>query len=135
MIEKAFIPKVVLALIIKNGKFLLIKRKVKLFRLEWAFPGGITHRGETEGEAVIREAKEEVGLDVKVVKKIFERKHPDTLVQVAYFHCLPISGKKPEIGEKYEISEVKWVEAGEVLERFTSDVAPEIQKFILAQGH
>ena len=131
MAEETFTSKVVLALIVKDGQFLLIRRKLPIFKVEWAFPGGIAKKNETEEEAVVREAKEEVGLDVKVVKKLFERKHPNTLVQVAYFHCIPTSKKRPEIGEKYEISEIEWVEADKVLDKFTSDVAPEIKKFIL----
>ena len=134
MAEETFTPKVVLALIVKDGKLLLIRRKLPSFKVEWAFPGGVTERNESEEEAVVREAREEVGLDVKVVKKLLERKHPNTLVRIAYFHCIPLSDKKPEIGEKYEITEVEWVSAGEVLDRFTSDVAPEIQRFILSQA-
>lgn len=105
-----------------------------MFKLEWAFPGGVTEDQETEEEAMVREAREEVGVDVKVIRKLLERKHPNTLVQVAYFYCEPKNNKKPAIGEKYEISEVAWVPAGEVLDKFTSDVAPEIQKFIHSQG-
>jgi len=133
-VAETFKPKVVLALIEKSGKFLLIRRKVKLLKLEWAFPGGVTHEGETDEEAVTREAKEEVGIDVKPVKKLLERKHPDTFVQVAYFHCTPKGNQNPEIGEAYEISEVAWVPAKEVLEKFTSDVDPIIQKFILSHA-
>ena len=133
MTENTFKPKVVLALIEKSGKFLLIRRKVKLLKLEWAFPGGVTHEGETDEEAVTREAKEEVGIDVKPVKKLLERKHPDTFVQVVYFHCKPSGNQIPKIGEAYEIAEVAWVPAKEVLEKFTSDVDPKIQKFILSR--
>lgn len=103
-----------------------------MFKVEWAFAGGVTEAQETEEEAVVREAREEIGVDVKVIRKILERKHPNTLVQVAYFYCKPKNNKKPEIGEKYEISQVEWVSPDKVLERFTSDVAPEIKKFILS---
>ena len=132
MAEEAFTPKVVLALIVKNGKFLLIRRRVKLLKLEWAFPGGVSHQGEDDEEAVIREAKEEVGLGVKVVRKLLERKHSDTFVQVAYFHCRPLKNQRPKIGEAYEIAAVEWALPNEVLGKFTSDVAPEIKKFILS---
>jgi 8-oxo-dGTP diphosphatase len=133
MPTKSFKPKVVLALIVKNGKFLLIRRKLPMFKLNWAFPGGVAHEDESEEEAVVRETKEEVGINIKIVKKLLERKHPNTLVQVAYFHCLPKGSAKPEIGEPYEIAEATWVPASDVLERFTSDVAPKIQRFILSQ--
>jgi len=133
--EETFTPKVVLALVVKDGKFLLIRRKLPMFKLEWAFPGGVTEAQETEEEAVVREAKEEVGVDIKVIRKLLERKHPNTLVQVAYFYCVLKGNQKPLIGEGYEISEIAWVPASEVLDKFTSDVAPEIQKFIHSKGH
>ncbi|MCJ7805290.1 NUDIX hydrolase [Patescibacteria group bacterium] len=132
--KRVFKPKVVLALIVKDGKFLLIRRKVRLLKLEWAFPGGVIEDDETDEQAVIREAKEEVGLDVKVVKKLLERKHPDTFVEVAYFDCTPKANQTPKNGETYEIAEIAWVPAGEVLNKFTSDVAPEIRKFILSKA-
>lgn len=132
--REEFKPKVVLALIVKDGKFLLINRKIPHLKLTWAFPGGVNHEGESEEEAVVREAKEEVGLDVKVDKKLLERKHPNTLVQIAYFHCIPKKNQKPEIGEDYEIAEVEWVPAKEVFEKFTSDIHPLIEKFILSKG-
>lgn len=134
MTNNTFKPKVVLALIEKSGEFLLIRRRIKLLKLEWAFPGGVTHQGETEEESIVRETKEEVGIDVEVKEKLLERKHPDTFVQIAYFHCAPKNNKVPKIGEPHEIAEIAWVEAKEVLEKFTSDVDPIIQKFILSSA-
>lgn len=133
MAGETFKPKVVLALIEDDGEFLLIKRKVKERHLLWAFPGGKTKPGETEEESMVREAKEEVTLDVEVVRKLLERKHPNTYVTVAYFYCrLKDSKSQAKIGEEYEIEQIDWVPAAEVLERFTSDVAVEIRDFILS---
>lgn len=132
--ETTFQPKkVVLALIVHNGKFLLIRRKLPSFKVEWAFPGGIIEGDETEEQAVVREVKEEVCLDIKVIERLLERKHPNTFVQIVYFHCVPTGSLETAIGESYEIAEIAWVDAGEVLTKFTSDVAPLIQKFILDQ--
>lgn len=132
MIDESFKPKVVLGLIENNGQFLLIKRKVPSFKVNWAFPGGVIHPGETEEQCVAREVKSEVGIDVEVKEKLLERKHPNTLVTIAYFHCTPKGKTSPKVGEPDEISDVEWVRAKEVLERFTSDVDPKIQKFILS---
>lgn len=132
MAEETFTPKVVLALIVKDGKFLLIKRKVPAInQVRWAFPGGTIGEAETPEDAVKRHAENEVGIKVDIKEKILERIHPDTLVGVVYFHCLPKNSLRPFIGEPHEIAKVEWVQAEEVLERFTSDVAPEIKKFIL----
>ncbi|AXV37555.1 MAG: NUDIX hydrolase [Methanobacteriaceae archaeon] len=49
-----------------NESIILIKRKNKPFRGYWALPGGFVECGETVESAVIRESKEETGLDVNI---------------------------------------------------------------------
>jgi 8-oxo-dGTP pyrophosphatase MutT (NUDIX family) len=131
-VEEKFIPKVVLALIEHQGQFVLIKRRVVNNKLEWAFPGGVTEPNETDEVSVIREAKQEVGLEVIVKEKLLERKHPNTLINLVYFHCEPVKFMADlVIGEPEEISEVRWVKAENVLGKFTSDVHPLIRQFVL----
>jgi len=55
-----------------NNKILLVKRKTVVFKGYWALPGGRVDAGETVEQAVVREVKEETGLDVKIVRKIGE---------------------------------------------------------------
>lgn len=125
------LKKVVLALIENNGELLLINRLNPHLKLTWAFPGGVMEGEESEEEAVVREAREEVGLDIKVEKKLPERKHPNTLVEISYFECkLNSSNDTAIIGEPNEIKEVKWVPANEVLNYFTSDVHTTIKIYL-----
>lgn len=56
------------ALIVFEGKLVLIQRKNPPFKDCFALPGGFVEVGETVEEAVIREAKEETGLDIKLLK-------------------------------------------------------------------
>jgi 8-oxo-dGTP diphosphatase len=51
---------------------LLIKRDTVPFKGYWALPGGRAEPGETVVQTVVREVKEETGLDVTVVRKIGE---------------------------------------------------------------
>jgi len=51
---------------------LLIKRDTVPFKGYWALPGGRAELGETVEQTIIREVKEETGLDVTVVRKIGE---------------------------------------------------------------
>jgi len=132
--DQTVLTKVILCLITQRGKFLLIRRKLPSFGVEWAFPGGVLDEGETEAECALREAQEEVGVEVLVKEKLLERKHPDTFVQIVYYHCTPKSKATPKIGQPHEIAEVGWVPAKEVLERFTSDVHPAIREFILSHA-
>jgi 8-oxo-dGTP diphosphatase len=51
---------------------LLVKRDTVPFKGYWALPGGRMDSGETVEQTVVREVKEETGLDVTVVRKIGE---------------------------------------------------------------
>jgi ADP-ribose pyrophosphatase len=54
------------ALIFEDGKILLVKRGARPGQGKWSIPGGIVELGERVRDAVVREVKEECGLDVKV---------------------------------------------------------------------
>jgi len=56
--------------IIKNGKILLVKRRNEPFKGRWALPGGFVEYGETVEKAVLREVKEETGMDAKIKKLV-----------------------------------------------------------------
>ena len=56
-------------IIIQNKKVLLMKR-VKEGRMYYVFPGGGIEIGETPEEAAKREAFEELGVEVKIIKCI-----------------------------------------------------------------
>ena len=66
-----------------NGKYLLIKRtKIKRGKTNslpnyWDIPGGMVELNELPKDAVVRETKEEVNLDVKVIKILHEDSNYD----------------------------------------------------------
>lgn len=66
-----------------EDKYLVIKRteikrgKPNSYPRYWDIPGGMVEEGELPVEALIREAKEEVNLDVKVTKIIHEDSNLD----------------------------------------------------------
>lgn len=54
----------------KGGKYLLIQQpETKPFPLKWMFVSGTTERGEALEATAIREVREEVGLDIQIMKK------------------------------------------------------------------
>jgi 8-oxo-dGTP diphosphatase len=55
-----------------HDKILLVKRRTLPFKGYWALPGGRVDPGETVEQTIVREVKEETGLDVAVVSKIGE---------------------------------------------------------------
>jgi len=70
-------PRLAVDLIIDMGAgvIVLVERKYEPFG--WALPGGFVEVGETVEEAAIREAKEETGLDVELVRQFHTYSHPD----------------------------------------------------------
>ncbi len=56
-------------ILIEDGKLALIERH-RGGRHYFTFPGGGVDEGESHEEAVVREVKEELGLDVNIVRKV-----------------------------------------------------------------
>jgi len=50
----------------RQGKILLLRRSINPGWGKWVMPGGFVDRGELPAEAAVREAAEEVGLEVEV---------------------------------------------------------------------
>lgn len=59
----------------------------------YTFPGGGLEEGETPEEGCIREIKEEFGIDVNVVKKLYEMKSEKFNQKEVFYLCEYISGE------------------------------------------
>lgn len=60
-------------IILKENKVLLMKRQnTSLYSQYWSNPGGKIELGESLEECTIRELKEELGVDVVIVRKLSE---------------------------------------------------------------
>ena len=60
----------VTGILIEDNKILLAQQKVSDKR-KWSLPGGRLERGETLSQGLIREMKEETGLDVEIVRMLY----------------------------------------------------------------
>ncbi|MES5865540.1 NUDIX domain-containing protein [Bacillus cereus group sp. RP32] len=65
----------VTGILIEHEKVLLVKQKVA--NRNWSLPGGRVENGETLEEAIIREMREETGLEVKIKKLLYVCDKPD----------------------------------------------------------
>ena len=65
------IVNVTCAIILIENKILVAQRSDKMkLPLKWEFPGGKLEENETEIDCVKREIKEEINIDIEVVKKL-----------------------------------------------------------------
>jgi mutator protein MutT len=58
------------AVIVENGRVLLVRRGSEPMKGHWTLPGGLLELGESLTEGVMREVREETGLIVEVVQLI-----------------------------------------------------------------
>jgi ADP-ribose pyrophosphatase YjhB (NUDIX family) len=106
----------IVALVInEDGKFLLLKESRDLLNGAWAPPHGRCEATDnSEEEGVVREVKEEVGLDVKTVKKLLTQP-ADTKVKTVSFWLVELVGGELEI-DPGEASESGWFTLDEALD-------------------
>ncbi len=57
-------------ILIENNEILLVQQKLSDKR-NWSLPGGRLEKGETLSQGLIREMKEETGLDVELVRMLY----------------------------------------------------------------
>ena len=86
---------VVAAMIWQEGRFLLCRRPAQKARgLQWEFVGGKVEKGETRPQALIREVREELGMEIAVEQPLLTVIHayPDVSVQLTLFRARIAAG-------------------------------------------
>ena len=78
------------AVIVADGKVVLIRRRFEPLKGQWSLPGGAVELGETLEDSVAREILEETGLDIEVgpVIEVFDRIITDDESRVEYHYVL-----------------------------------------------
>jgi 8-oxo-dGTP diphosphatase len=106
------------AIIVEDGRVLLVKRGHPPLEGEWSIPGGVLEVGELLREAAIREAKEETGLTVDTgeILGVFDRLiRTGDRVQYHYvlidFLCTRVKG---ELKPGSDADEVRWFKSDEL---------------------
>ena len=104
---------VVAALIWKDGKFLICQRPAHKARgLMWEFVGGKVESGESGEQALIRECREELDIEVAVGEKFVDVTHEyaDITVHLTLFNATIASGE-PKL---LEHNALKWITPSEI---------------------
>ena len=102
------------ALIDRDGRVLVTRsRRYEPFREYWSFPGGRVEPGETLTEAVVREAREEAGIEIEVgpLVALGEYRHK-THDLFFVFRARIVSGE-PAVQPNDIVVELAWVTADE----------------------
>ena len=101
------------AIIIEEGRVVLVKRGHPPLEGKWSIPGGVLEIGETLRKAAVREVLEETGLAVEPgeLLGVFERVIPDEQGRMRYhyvlidFLCRPVS-REPRAGS--DAADARW---------------------------
>jgi 8-oxo-dGTP diphosphatase len=105
------------AVIVQEGRVLLVQRGREPMKGKWTIPGGLVEVGESLQEAVVRETREETGLEVEPVElvELLDRIHrEETRVRYHYviadYLCRAVGGS---LAAADDAAAVRWVERSE----------------------
>lgn len=112
---------VVAGLIQDGGKVFATQRGYGDYKDFWEFPGGKMEPGETPPQALVRELKEELAIDVSVGDFLctVEHDYPEFHLTMHCYFCAITGGKSPELLEheaaqwlgRDELDTVNWLPA------------------------
>jgi mutator protein MutT len=106
----------------KNNDILFIKRSMNKKTLPgaWSFPSGTVKEGEHIHDTTIREAMEELGIDIEIENTLAIRELPEFSVKLVFILC-SIKEGEPFIKEPDEIDEIEWIKFSDFFNRFSDD--------------
>jgi 8-oxo-dGTP diphosphatase len=96
------------ALFDTQGRVLIAERPAgKHMAGWWEFPGGKVAAGESDGEALIRELREELGIESRALAEIMTLSHeyPDRIIDLILWRAEILRGEPQSL----DAQELKWV--------------------------
>ncbi|MFC8065466.1 NUDIX hydrolase [Streptomyces sp. NPDC057293] len=122
-------PALSMAVIVRDGKLLMIRRRQREGDLLWALPGGAIEEGEGPEEAAVRETIEETALVVTATKLLGERVHPKTGRLMSYTACEPVQGEA-RVADEDELDAVAWVGHSEIKDYVPYGLYEPVQEYL-----
>lgn len=122
-------PGISAAIIVQDGKVLMVRRRISEGELMWQFPAGAIEDGEAAEEAAVRETVEETGLVVTAAKLLGERVHPKTGRLMSYTACTPVQGEA-HVADEDELDAVAWVAHSEISDYVPYGLFGPVQEYL-----
>ncbi len=122
------------AVLIDRGRLLLVKRGKGALAGQWAVPGGKVRYGEGLREAVVREVREETGLEVEVGSVVWVGESVGPGDPPAWHYTLIDFAARATGGALQaadDALEVEWVPLDEVLQRPVTSTMVELVEMLL----
>ena len=110
-------------IILRNEElFLFVQRSATKKSLPniWAFPSGTVEEGESASETIVREAKEELSVDVNIEKDLAKVELPELGACLHFFVCINKSNQEL-ICDPNEIQQTQWMTFAEFFKKFNDD--------------
>ncbi|MBI2902155.1 MAG: NUDIX hydrolase [Candidatus Methylomirabilis oxyfera] len=107
------------AVVVKDGKVLLVKRGREPGRGLWTLPGGAVRQGEGLKAAVTRELREECGIEVAVeeIAEVVQRMIPDADGRMRYHYVIldyRTRWLRGDPSPSDDVEEARWVDIAEL---------------------
>jgi len=96
-----------------DGRVLITQRRAdQALPLQWEFPGGKVEPGEAPTAALVRELREEIGVEVAVgrIWEVLFHAYPDFDLVMLVYACRVVSGAPRAV----EVADLAWLATGEL---------------------
>ncbi|MFF0736850.1 NUDIX hydrolase [Streptomyces chartreusis] len=122
-------PGISAAIIVAEGRVLMVRRRISEGELMWQFPAGAIEAGEGAQDAAVRETDEETGLTVKALRLLGERVHPKTGRLMSYTACEVLQGEA-KVADEEELDAVAWVAHSEISDYVPYGLYGPVQEYL-----
>lgn len=118
------------AVVRENGRLLMVQRANEPGRGTWALPGGLVRQRETLAEAIVREVREETGIDgfcgpLIGLNEVIPANPGDRHLVIAAFEVDLLETARPAPAS--DAADARWVPLGDVAELL---LAPGLAEFL-----
>lgn len=122
---------IVKGIIVYSGKVLILRRSStnKIGAGKWEFVGGSINYGEGLEEALLREIKEEVSIDVKIDKILYATTYhttPERYDVIIVYKCKAVNNNVMLSGEH---SDYRWVDVKELRQLVFKDIVDALDRY------